>query len=93
MPDHIHMFAMPDLTPMPLGKWVATWKSLAARQLVASAGAVAPVWQRDYFDRYLRTTESYGEKWEYVRLNPVRAGLVTNEEDWPYQGVINKLGH
>ncbi len=86
------MFVMPDLTPEPLGKWVATWKSLAARQLVASSGILAPVWQRDYFDRFIRTTESYGEKWEYMRLNPVRAGLTANADDWPYEGVIHNLG-
>ena len=33
----------------------------------------------------LRNDESYGEKWEYVRENPLRAGLVSRADDWPYQ--------
>jgi hypothetical protein len=28
---------------------------------------------------------------EYVRANPVRAGLVTQPEEWLYQGVLNEL--
>ena len=36
----------------------------------------------------LRTDESYTEKWNYVRNNPVRAGLAKNAGDWPYQGEI-----
>jgi hypothetical protein len=39
----------------------------------------------------LRGDESYTEKWEYVKANPVRAGLVREPEDWPYQGVLNTL--
>ncbi len=30
-------------------------------------------------------------KWEYVRNNPFRKGLVANADDWPYQGVLNDL--
>lgn len=34
------------------------------------------------------TNESYAEKWEYVRQNPVRAKLVSAPEDWPFCGEI-----
>ena len=33
----------------------------------------------------LRSDESLSDKWEYLRQNPVRAGLVANPEDWPFQ--------
>lgn len=45
-------------------------------------------WQRGFFDHLLRNSESYTEKWEYVRQNPVRAGLVRHPDDWPYQGEV-----
>ena len=41
-------------------------------------------WQSGSFDRLLRTEESAQAKWEYMRENPVRAGLVARWEDWPY---------
>jgi hypothetical protein len=50
-----------------------------------------PIWQADYFDRYLRSSESYSQKWDYVEQNPVRAGLVERFEDWPYRGIIHDL--
>src|SRR5207237_5678248 len=41
-------------------------------------------WQPDVFDHRLRKEESYREKADYIRANPVRAGLVTQLEEWPY---------
>ena len=46
------------------------------------------VWQEGFFDHILRSDESYSQKWNYVRENPVRAGFVTSTEEWPYQGEI-----
>jgi len=45
------------------------------------------------FDHLIRSTESYVQKWDYVRENPVRAGLVSRREDWPFQGEIVEIGH
>lgn len=45
-------------------------------------------WQPGFHDHVLRNDESHGEKWSYVRENPVRAGLVLNADDWPYAGEI-----
>ena len=50
-----------------------------------------PLFQRDCWDRQLRTGEIYTQKWEYVRNNPVRKGLVANADGWPYQGRMNIL--
>ena len=44
-----------------------------------------------FFDHVLRSDESYSEKWNYVRNNPVRAGLVQNADDWPYAGEIIRI--
>ncbi len=51
----------------------------------------SPLFQRDCWDRQLRTGESYAQKWEYVRNNPVRKGLVAHADEWPYQGQVNVL--
>jgi putative transposase len=39
----------------------------------------------------MRKSESYSEKSNYARENPVRAGLVNHSDDWPYQGELNVL--
>lgn len=50
-----------------------------------------PIWQTDCWDTQLRAGESYSAKWDYVRHNAVRHGLVEHDADWPYQGELNIL--
>ena len=39
----------------------------------------------------MRGGESYSQKWDYVRENPVRAELVARADDWPYAGEVHAL--
>ena len=71
--------------------WVQMWKSVSSRRIAAALGIKQPIWQADYFDRYLRSSENYSEKWHYVERNAARAGLVQAVEVWPYRGTINNL--
>ena len=91
MPDHVHFFARAALESRSMSEWVQMWKSVSSRQFIKTLGLKAPVWQEDYFDRYLRNGESYADKWLYVEQNPVRAGLVGSPEEWPYKGRIHEL--
>jgi hypothetical protein len=52
---------------------------------------VKPVWQRDVWAGQVRSGEMYDEKWEYVRRNPCRHGLVERPEEWPFEGELNVL--
>jgi REP element-mobilizing transposase RayT len=91
MLDHVHFFARPAIDARPMADLVQMWKSVSSRQIAAALAIDPPIWQTDYFDRYLRSSESYSEKWQYVEQNPVRAGLAGRVEDWPYHGTINDL--
>ena len=42
-------------------------------------------WQRDGFDHRLRCHEHLAETFDYIALNPVRAGLTSSTENWPYR--------
>jgi putative transposase len=86
MPDHIHFFICgPD--DFELGRWIGMLKQSLVKP-IARGESKSPIWQRGFFDHVLRSDESYSQKWNYVRENPVRAGLVTNADDWPYSGEI-----
>jgi len=90
MPDHIHFFCAPGLSPVPdFQGWMSYWKSLVARSFPCKHDL--PLWQRECWDVQMRTVENYREKWNYVRNNPVRKGLVENADDWRYQGFQNIL--
>ena len=91
MPDHVHRFAKGSPDATPLADWVGSWKSLSSRQLKPLLKLTGALWQPDYFDRFLRTQESYREKWDYVALNPVRKGLCKRPEDWPWKGRLHEF--
>ncbi|MBC8165082.1 MAG: transposase [Bryobacteraceae bacterium] len=86
MPDHAHLFVAgaPDFG-------LAAWVRMLKLSLSSVVPAPRPHWQAGFFDHLLRHDESYADKWEYVRQNPVRAGLVKTPEEWPYQGEFRAL--
>jgi len=85
MPDHVHLFVQGD-SRFRLEPWVGGLKRAISVSLGASTGR--PLWQPGFFDHLLRSEESYAVQWDYVRENPVRHGLVTSAQDWPYQGEV-----
>ena len=84
MPDHFHgLFSFEGEEPMV--KVIKDLKSWLAR----SQGIQ---WQRDFFDHRLRSFESAREKGDYIRQNPVRAGLVEKASDWGFQFDLIQTG-
>jgi REP element-mobilizing transposase RayT len=76
MPDHLHLFAADSGQRVRLGAWVKALKAVVGHKEFK--------WQAGFFDHVLRSDESYAQKWEYIRNNPVRKGLVANPDDWPF---------
>ena len=69
MPDHVHLiFTLYE--EFSLARAMQRMKGVSAHAI----GSV--VWQREYFDRILRSDEDLRKKCEYICENPVRAGLV-----------------
>jgi putative transposase len=86
MPDHLHFFAAPTAErPRSLSAMMGKWKEWTAKRICRGG----PLWQPGFFDHVLRSTESGSAKWDYVRQNPVRAGLVNDAGEWPYAGSIH----
>ena len=76
MPDHVHLIASFNKAHA-IQVVLRAWKSFQARTLGIE-------WQADYFEHRLRDDVEFAEKAAYVRLNPVRQGLVTDWRDWPH---------
>ena len=96
MPDHLHLLASPivdrDASVTAFTKWFKRWFNEAywiCRPSVSDGVGNWWRWQEGCFDRLLRSDESLSDKWEYLRQNPVRAGLVQNPDDWPFQFQFN----
>ncbi|MFY9235395.1 MAG: transposase [Fimbriimonadaceae bacterium] len=90
LPDHIHLFCSPADIDVSLQKWIQYWKSRASTFWPRKHEH--PIWERHFWDRQLRSGESYDDKWDYVRNNAVRHGFATSAEEWPFCGELNQLG-
>jgi putative transposase len=89
MPNHVHALIEP-LAGMNLGRIVQSWKSFSARWINAHADSIGlsarmnPVWQREYWDRFIRDEAHYHSVVGYIHANPVKAGLVERAEWWKW---------
>lgn len=91
MPNHVHVLFQP-LAEWTMAKTIASWKSFTGRRIAAymdnwerQAGAwrkTRQVWQRDYWDRFMRNERHFWTAMGYIHNNPVKAGLVERAEDW-----------
>ena len=88
MPDHVHLLltAMRDQNgwPYALPAILKLIKGASARNVNKLLGGSGPVWQEESFDHVLRSEESFSEKLEYMRQNPVRHGLVKRAEEYSW---------
>jgi REP element-mobilizing transposase RayT len=88
MPDHVHLLLTPlregSGWPFPLVGILQCLKSATAHRINKFLHHTGPVWEEESFDHVLRSDESLKEKCEYIRQNPVKAGLVRRPEDYPW---------
>jgi REP element-mobilizing transposase RayT len=86
MPDHVHLLLTPlrdaGGTPYSLVEILQAIKGASAHSVNRALRRSGPVWQEESFDHVLSSNESFEEKLEYIRQNPVRRGLVTRPEDY-----------
>ena len=86
MPNHVHVLFEP-INGWTVAKIVASWKKFTARKICderreSGEGPDAPVWHREYWDRFIRDRRHLEQAVEYIHLNPVKAGLVATAESW-----------
>jgi len=86
MPDHLHLFCAPRDLKFTIERWMGFWKDQLAK-----SQPDAGIFQAGGFHHRLRDSESYSQKWQYVRENPVRHKLVERPEDWPYFGRVHDI--
>ena len=76
MPDHLHLFCAPRDLKFTIERWMGFWKDRFAKTHPDTG-----IFQSGGLHHRLRDGESYSQKWQYVRENPVRAGLAPRPED------------
>ena len=83
MDDHAHAVLIPH-PDHKLEEILHSWKSFTSKWLIRISGRYSPVWQEEYFDRYVRHDRQYVAARHYIEENPVKAGLVSSPREWPF---------
>ena len=85
MPDHFHAL----ITPAPeilLERAVQFIKGGFSFRLHSKL----PVWQASFTNHRIRDDADFVHHSQYIRMNPVRAGLVRTPEEYPYSSANGK---
>lgn len=80
MPDHVHLLLDLNETESDLPSMMGLFKG----RLSPGLRELKLGWQRGYFDRRLRETDSKAVVLRYMMMNPYRKGLIEIGEEWPY---------
>ncbi len=90
MPDHFHAL----LTPVPhvtLEKSVQFIKGGFSFRARKELGLIGEIWQTSFYDHRVRDGDEYFRFRHYIHMNPVRRGLVSSPEEFPYSSANLKL--
>jgi RecG-like helicase/REP element-mobilizing transposase RayT len=94
MPDHVHFLIQPWIkgdkidTDEPvfwkLGDLLKSVKSFSAHKINKLESASGSLWEKERFDRYVRSDRDLAEKFRYIVRNPWEAGIVRADQDYPW---------
>jgi putative transposase len=92
LPDHLHaVWTMPEgdadfATRWRLIKTDFSRRVPAGERISKSRAAKGErgIWQRRYWEHTIRDESDFARHIDYIHINPVKHGLVTQVRDWPY---------
>jgi REP element-mobilizing transposase RayT len=88
MPDHVHMLMQPlaksDNKCWSLSSILHSMKSYSSKQIPKVMKHIGTVWQDERHDHIVRDEREFQVFWEYIRQNPVKAGLSVTPEEYPF---------
>jgi REP element-mobilizing transposase RayT len=91
MPDHLHiLLSLSESYNKTLQNWVTTFKRHTAKD-ANELFCIKPLWQKNFYDHVVRQDESLLKIIEYIVQNPVRKGMVSDWEEYPYSRIMDPL--
>jgi putative transposase len=93
MPDHMHVLLQPwskgndekgNILFWPLSELMHSIKSFSAHRINELEKKSGSVWEKEHFDRYVRSDRDLQEKFHYILRNPWDAGVAGQNEDYPW---------
>ncbi len=93
MPDHVHLLFEPQIKETDVAGNAVFWslteilkgiKSATAHRINKASGRTGPVWEKESFDRLIRSESDLQEKFEYITRNPWDSGVIRPDEEYPW---------
>ncbi len=85
MPNHWHALLVPASScSHSLSEIMKRLKGRTAKRLRAVFGGTGAVWQREWFDRWIRDEAEWQRLVGYIRNNPVKSGIVPRWSEHPW---------
>ncbi len=93
MPDHVHLLFEPQVKDQDGEGRAVFWslteilhgiKSVTAHRINKAAGTRGPVWEKESFDRLIRSESDLQQKFSYICRNPWDSHVAEQNEDYPW---------
>ena len=92
LPDHLHaVWTLPPDDDDFSTRWrliktrfARAFDHKEKRSVVRKANGERGIWQRRFWEHFIRDERDYGAHLDYLHYNPVKHGYVAKVLDWPY---------
>jgi len=88
MPNHLHLAIAPK--DKKISEIMMNLKGYTSRKINSLARRSGKVWQDGYIDFPIDKRDAIMQKINYIEQNPVRAGLVSDCNKYPYSSACNR---
>ena len=82
MANHVHLLINPKAAPSKLLRTLKGFTAREANRVLSRTGE--PFWQHESYDHWVRDQAELERIRGYIENNPVRAGLASRPEDYPW---------
>ena len=89
MPDHLHLVIIPK-GETKISFIMQEIKKGSSRLINRSKGRRGKLWLDEYYDYVIRNENDLMEKMRYIHYNPIKRGLVDDEEEYPFSSANPK---
>ena len=95
LPEHLHaLWTLPQGDNDFATRWMLI-KTGFSRQILKGEHCIASrkkkgergIWQRRYWEHFIRDERDYNHHVEYIHYNPVKHGYVNRASDWQYSSI------
>lgn len=86
MPDHQHLIITGTCSDSDILNALVSYKQRTGYWMTANKAGIS--WQKDFYYHVIKKHEDIATQVRYILDNPVRKGLVSSWQEYPFKGSI-----